>query len=96
MTSTALLSLLCTLFNALILVNKDKEIGRLKIVIAGAGSAGYGIFRLLTEVGCCNIIVTDSNGALYPERFDFSTLGKYKREMALRTKCKTAEGRKNK
>jgi malic enzyme len=29
--------------NALKLVNKDKEIDRLKIVIAGAGSAGYGI-----------------------------------------------------
>ena len=85
---------LAALFNALILVNKDKEIGRLKIVIAGAGFAGYGIFRLLTEVGCCNIIVTDSNGALYPERFDFSSLGKYKREMALRTNVTQLKGEK--
>ena len=83
---------LAALLNALKLVNKDKEIDRLKIVIAGAGSAGYGIFRLLTEVGCCNIIVTDSNGVLYVDRFDFSTLGKYKREMALRTNVKQLKG----
>ena len=83
---------LAALFNALKLVNKDKKIDRLKIVIAGAGSAGYGIFRLLTEVGCSNIIVTDSRGPLHPDRFDFPTASKYKREMALRTNVKHLKG----
>jgi malate dehydrogenase (oxaloacetate-decarboxylating) len=80
------------LFNALKLVNKDMELDRLKIVISGAGSAGYGIFRLLAKVGCNNIIVTDSNGLLYADRFDFHTLSKYKREMALRTNMKLLKG----
>jgi malate dehydrogenase (oxaloacetate-decarboxylating) len=83
---------LAALFNALKLVNKDKKIDRLKIVIAGAGSAGYGIFRLLTEVGCSNIIVTDSRGPLHADRFDFPTASKYKREMALRTNVKHLKG----
>lgn len=84
---------LAALFNALKLVNKDNQLDRLKIVIAGAGSAGYGIFRLLTKVGCCNIIVIDSNGPLYAERFDFPTLGKYKQEMALFTSIKHLKGK---
>lgn len=79
---------LAALLNALKLVNKEKEIDRLKIVIAGAGSAGYGIFRILTEVGCSNIIVTDSLGPIYPDRFDLATLSKYKVEMAHRTNVK--------
>ena len=83
---------LAALFNALKLVNKEKKIDRLKIVIAGAGSAGYGIFRLLTEVGCSNIIVTDSRGPLYADRFDLPTASKYKREMALRTNIKYLKG----
>ena len=84
---------LAALFNSLKLVKKDKQLGRLKIVIAGAGSAGYGIFRLLIKVGCCNIIVIDSNGPLYAERFDFPTLGKYKREMALFSNMKHLKGK---
>ncbi len=83
---------LAALFNALKLVNKENEINTLKIVIAGAGSAGYGIFKILTEVGCSNIIVTDSKGPIYPQRFDFTTLSKYKLEMANRTKEKHLKG----
>src|SRR6476646_4103850 len=41
---TAIITL-AALLNALKLV--DKEISKIKIVIAGAGSAGYGIFKLL-------------------------------------------------
>jgi malate dehydrogenase (oxaloacetate-decarboxylating) len=89
---TAIITL-AALFNALKLVNKDKQLDRLKIVIAGAGSAGYGIFRLLTKVGCFNIIVTDSNGPLCAERSDFPTLGKYKKEMALPTNIKHLIGK---
>lgn len=83
---------LAGLFNALKLVNKEMEIDRLKIVIAGAGSAGYGIFRILTEVGCSNIIVTDSRGPIYSDRFDLSTSSKYKIEMAHRTNVEQLKG----
>lgn len=51
------------------------------MVIAGAGSVGFGIFRILTEAGCTDIIVTDSIGALHVNR----TVGMenpYKREIA--------------
>jgi malate dehydrogenase (oxaloacetate-decarboxylating) len=84
---------LAALFNSLKLVKKDKQLDRLKIVIAGAGSAGYGIFRLLSKVGCSNIVVIDSNGPLYAERSDFPTLGKYKREMALFPNMKHLKGK---
>lgn len=83
---------LAGLFNALKLVNKEMEIDRLKIVIAGAGSAGYGIFRILTEVGCSNIIVTDSRGPIYSDRFDLATSSKYKIEMAHRTNVEQLKG----
>jgi len=63
---TAIITL-AALLNALKLVGK--EISKIKIVIAGAGSAGYGIFKLLSKAGATNIIVTDSIGALYENRF---------------------------
>ena len=37
----------------------QKKINGIRVVIAGAGSAGYGIFRILTEAGC-RYFVTDS------------------------------------
>lgn len=57
------------------LLNATKLIGRkrlddVKIVIAGAGSSGYGIFKILHKAGCKNIIVLDSRGALYKGRND--------------------------
>ena len=45
-----------------------KGIRNISVVIAGAGSAGYGIFRILQEAGCKNIVVTDSFGAIYENR----------------------------
>jgi malate dehydrogenase (oxaloacetate-decarboxylating) len=39
-----------------------------KIVILGAGAAGYGIARLLLTRGFSNIIVVDSSGAIYKGR----------------------------
>jgi malate dehydrogenase (oxaloacetate-decarboxylating) len=62
---TAIIAL-AGLLNALRLV--QKRIDSIKVVIAGAGSAGYGIFKILTEAGCKNIIVTDSLGAIYENR----------------------------
>ena len=86
---TAIITL-AALLNALKLV--DKVISKIKIVIAGAGSAGYGIFKLLSKAGATNIIVTDSVGALYENRFkDDSNKRKndinnsYKKEIAAKT-----------
>jgi malate dehydrogenase (oxaloacetate-decarboxylating) len=86
---TAIITL-AALLNALKLVGK--KISKIKIVIAGAGSAGYGIFKLLSKAGATNIIVTDSIGALYENRFkDDSNKRKnninnsYKKEIAAKT-----------
>lgn len=62
---TAIIAL-AALLNSLRLVRK--RIDSIRVVIAGAGSAGYGIFRILKEAGCRNIIVTDSMGAIYENR----------------------------
>lgn len=75
---TAIIAL-AGLLNALKLV--QKKIDQIRVVIAGAGSAGYGIFRILIEAGCKDIVVTDSIGALYKNR----TTGiesPYKREIS--------------
>ena len=56
------------LINSLKIV--DKKIDNLKVIVAGAGSAGYGIFKILKEAGCGDIIVTDSKGAIYEGRKD--------------------------
>ncbi len=59
---------LAALINSLKIVNK--KIDNIRVVISGAGSAGYGIFRILKEAGCKDIIVTDSKGAIYKGRED--------------------------
>jgi len=63
---------LAALINALKII--DKKIDSIKVVISGAGSAGYGIFKILKEAGCRDIIVTDSNGAIYEGRNDLVTV----------------------
>lgn len=65
--------------NALRLVGKSLD--AIKVVIAGAGSAGYGIFKILHQAGCRNIIVSDSKGAIYLGRSDVSS-NKYRQEIA--------------
>jgi malate dehydrogenase (oxaloacetate-decarboxylating) len=56
------------------LINSLKLLGRkldgIKVVISGAGSAGYGIFKILGKAGCRDIVVTDSRGAIYEGRED--------------------------
>jgi len=69
---------LAALLNSLVLVNK--KISEIKVVIAGAGSAGYGIGKLLYFAGCKNIIILDSKGAIYKGRKD--SMNKYKNEIA--------------
>ena len=69
---------LAALLNSLVLVKK--KISEVKIVIVGAGSAGYGIGNLLYFAGCKNIIVLDSKGAIYKGREE--SMNKYKDEIA--------------
>jgi len=57
---------LAGMINALKLVGKS--LGSASIVINGAGSAGMGITELLLEAGARNIIMCDSNGAIYEGR----------------------------
>ena len=75
---TALIAL-AGLLNALKLL--QKRIDSVRVVIAGAGSAGYGIFRILKEAGCRSIVVTDSQGAIYQNR-PKSIDNPYKKEIA--------------
>jgi malate dehydrogenase (oxaloacetate-decarboxylating) len=62
---------LAALINSLRII--DKKIDDIKVVISGAGSAGYGIFKILKETGCKDIVVTDSKGAIYKGRKDLIT-----------------------
>ena len=57
-----------------------KKMSEIKVVIAGAGSAGYGIAKLLNFAGCENIIVLDSKGAIHKKRK--INMDKYKLELA--------------
>ena len=69
---------LAALLNSLKLVTK--KISEIKVVIAGSGSAGYCIAKLLKFAGCKNIIVLDSKGAIYKKRK--IKMDKYKLELA--------------
>jgi malate dehydrogenase (oxaloacetate-decarboxylating) len=57
---------LAGLINALKVVKKD--IGKIKIVISGAGAAGIAITKLLIKYGAKNIILVDSTGIIHKER----------------------------
>ena len=59
---------LAALINSLKLLSK--KIDSIKVVISGAGSAGYGIFKILEKAECKDIIVIDSKGAIYEGRRD--------------------------
>ncbi|MBF0981140.1 NADP-dependent malic enzyme [Candidatus Gracilibacteria bacterium] len=61
---------LAGLINALKLTGK--EIGSIKIVIAGAGAAGLSIAKLLQAYGAKHIIITDSKGAIHSKRTDLN------------------------
>ena len=78
---------LAALINSLRLV--EKKIDNIKVVISGAGSAGYGIFKILEEAGCKDIVVTDSKGAIYEGREDLANMLiltiQYKQEIASNT-----------
>jgi malate dehydrogenase (oxaloacetate-decarboxylating) len=75
---TAIITL-AALINSLKLVRKQLE--KIKVLILGAGSAGYGINKILTSAGCKNTIVVDSKGAIYEGRNDLIN-NKFKSEIA--------------
>jgi len=79
---------LAALLNALKLVKKQIE--SVKIIIAGAGSAGVGITDLLRFAGCRNLIVSDSTGAIYKGRR--KNMNQYKNEIAIHTNPKREKG----
>jgi malate dehydrogenase (oxaloacetate-decarboxylating) len=82
---------LAALINSLKLVGKDLK--NTKVLIAGAGSAGYGIFKILDAAGCREIIVADSHGAIYEGRDKESSRNNlYKSEIAHRTNPKKISG----
>lgn len=54
------------LLNALRLLKKD--IGEIKVVLNGPGSAGTAIIKMLLETGVRDIIACDTHGILYKER----------------------------
>jgi malate dehydrogenase (oxaloacetate-decarboxylating) len=57
---------LAALINALRIVDKRPE--SMKLVVAGAGAAGYACARLLAEHGMGNVIVCDRQGAIHRGR----------------------------
>jgi malate dehydrogenase (oxaloacetate-decarboxylating) len=59
---------LAALINSLRLINRKFD--DVRVIISGAGSAGYGIFKILQEAGFKDIVVTDSKGAIYEGRQD--------------------------
>lgn len=69
---------LAALLNSLKIVTK--KISEIKVVVAGAGSAGYSIAKLLNFAGCKNIIVIDSKGAIHKKRKN--NMDKYKLQLA--------------
>jgi malate dehydrogenase (oxaloacetate-decarboxylating) len=71
---------LAALLNALKIVNKPR-ISEVRVVIAGAGSAGYGISKILKQVGCNLILVIDSHGLIYQNRPE-GIYNKYKQEIS--------------
>lgn len=82
---------LAALINSLKLVGKDLK--NTKVLIAGAGSAGYGIFKILDAAGCREIIMADSHGAIYEGRDKESNRNNlYKSEIARRTNPEKISG----
>jgi len=75
------------LLNALELVGKD--IGKIRIVVSGAGAAGIACTKHYIALGVDpkNVLMTDSKGVLYKGRGD--KMNKYKAEFAADTDCRT-------
>jgi malate dehydrogenase (oxaloacetate-decarboxylating) len=86
---TAIITL-AALVNALKLVKK--ELDKIRVIISGSGSAGYGIFKILQTAGCKDIIVTDTKGAIYDGRTDINDLNPYKKDISISTNIRKVSG----
>ncbi|MCH7967510.1 MAG: NADP-dependent malic enzyme [Thaumarchaeota archaeon] len=75
---------LAGLINAVKIVKKN--LSEIKILVVGAGSAGYFIGKLLNFAGCKNLILLDSKGVIYKNRK--TNMTKYKKEIAKLTNPK--------
>ncbi|OGJ49893.1 malate dehydrogenase, partial [Candidatus Peregrinibacteria bacterium RIFOXYA2_FULL_33_7] len=67
----------------------DREIGRAKIVINGAGASGIAIAKLLIHYGARDIVLCDTKGAIYEGR---DNLNDAKKEIALSTNLNKIKG----
>jgi malate dehydrogenase (oxaloacetate-decarboxylating) len=84
---------LAALINSLKII--DKKLDNIKVVISGAGSAGYGIFKILKAAGCKDNVVMDSKGAICEGRKDLVTgnsENSNKREIARDSNPRKVEG----
>jgi malate dehydrogenase (oxaloacetate-decarboxylating) len=70
---------LAALINALRLTKRKPEDTR--VLVAGAGSAGYGIVKILYAIGIRDMVVTDSQGVISKSRAP-ETMNRYKYELA--------------
>ncbi|HEX2558214.1 MAG TPA: NADP-dependent malic enzyme [Nitrososphaera sp.] len=70
---------LAALVNALRFTKRKPE--NIRVVVAGAGSAGYGIVKILHAIGVRDIIVTDSHGVISRSR-PLGSMNRYKLELA--------------
>lgn len=67
-----------------------KKLEELKIIISGAGAAGFAIADLLLQSGAKNVIVFDSKGAISKNREDLRDLSK--QDLAKRTNAENFNG----
>jgi malate dehydrogenase (oxaloacetate-decarboxylating) len=81
---------LAALINALRLTRRKPE--DTSVVVAGAGSAGYGIVKIFYAIGIRNMVVTDSQGVISKSRAP-ETMNKYKDELASITRSKEGASR---
>ena len=63
-----------TALNQFALKLVDKVLEDIRIVVVGAGSAGYGIVKILIKAGIRDIVVLDSKGALFEGRTDLNSI----------------------
>ncbi len=79
---------LAALISALKVVHKD--LNQARIVVVGAGAAGYGIVKILDHAGAKNVLAVDSAGIVSKERTE--NMNVYKLQIANLTNRETISG----